>query len=181
MRYLKNAEENKMKQGSQSKLSIAIIAGLIAITISTILLKAAPIFHIRVEGGGLLKLLLSIYGKVGIAPLVFHAPWFALLFRYLVGLSMVLIYVYLFNPLIPMLPGWLKGTIFSFFPWAIYGLIVLPMLGSKIFGYDQISLAGRIFFFLTDWTFGFFTGWLYERFVSVGRYQPRMRAIKDKA
>ena len=169
-----------MKKVSQSKLSSAIIAGFIAITISTILLKAAPVFHIRVEAGGLLKLLLLSYGKIGIPPLVFHTTWFAVLFRYLVGFSMVLIYAYLFNPLIPMLPGWLKGTIFSFLPWVIYGLIVLPMLDSKIFAYDQIHLAGLIFFFLTDWTFGLFTGWLYEMFIPASTYQPRMRAIKDK-
>ena len=75
---------------------------------------------------------------------------------------MVLIYLYIFEPILPG-KGWLKGSLFSLFPWMINGLIVLPLLGQGILGIHQLSIAGIIYFFIANWIFGLVLGVVYER------------------
>ena len=140
------------------------LAGFIAITANTILLKAAPLLHIQAESGGLLKLILlhiHDYFSQGML-LYFKTTIFWLLFHYVTGFSMVLIYLYIFEPILPG-KGWLKGSLFSLFPWMINGLIVLPLLGQGILGIHQLSIAGIIYFFIANWIFGLVLGVVYER------------------
>ncbi len=75
------------------------LAGFIAITANTFLLKAAPLLHIKAESGGLLKLILlhtHDYFSQGML-LYFKTTMFWLLFHYVTGFSMVLIYLYIFE------------------------------------------------------------------------------------
>lgn len=139
------------------------LAGLIAITANTILLKTAPLLHIQAESGGLLKLILlhtHDYLSQGML-LYFKTTLFWLLFHYVTGFSMVLIYLYVFEPVLPG-KGWLKGSLFSLLPWMINGLIVLPLLGQGILGIHQLSMTG-IIFFIANWLFGWVLGMVYER------------------
>lgn len=147
-----------------------LLAGFIAITVNALVLKAAPLFHIQAESGGLLKLiLLHSHDYFGHGMLLyFETALFWLLFHYLTGFSMVLIYLYIFEPLLAG-RGWLKGSLFSLFPWMINGLIVLPLLRQGILGIHQLSTAGIIYFFIANWLFGWLLGVAYER----GTYSPR--------
>lgn len=140
------------------------VAGLIAITVNTLVLKAAPLLDITAESGGLLKLLIMKIGSYVSPDLLsyFKTSTFWLLFHYAIGFGMVLLYVYVFEPLLPG-KGWLKGSIFSLLPWIINAFLVLPLLGQGIIGIYQLSTAGIIYFFIANWIFGLVLGLVYER------------------
>ena len=74
---------------------------------------------------------------------------------------MVLMYVYLFEKLLPG-NAWLKGSLFSLLPWSINGCIVLPLLGQGFIGVHKLTTAGMIYFFLANWMFGLVLGVVYE-------------------
>lgn len=146
------------------KLFKGLMAGFIAITVNTILLKMAAVFNITAESGGLLKLLL-LNTRNYFSPAIFlnfKTTLFWIFFHYLTGFSMVFIYAFIFEPILPG-KGWLKGSLFSLFPWLINGLIVLPILGQGILGIYQLSTAGIIYFFIANWMFGWVLGILLEK------------------
>lgn len=147
-----------------SKLISAISAGFIAITVNTLILKVAPLLHVHAESGGLLKLLLiGSHNFIG-TNTVFNPVLFSLLFHYLTGFIMVSIYVCFWSPFL-YLKGWIKGSLFSLFPWLVNGLIVVPVLGQGWFGNLNLSIAGMIYFFIANCAFGTILGWLYEKFL----------------
>ncbi len=79
------------------------MAGFVAITINTILLKAASLFHIAAESGGLLELII-LHAKQYLpsnALSLTKTTVFWLLFHYMTGFAMVLIYVYFFEKMLP--------------------------------------------------------------------------------
>ncbi len=152
-----------------SRLYKGLVAGLVAITINTLVLKAAPLLHVDAGGGGLLKLTLlhtRQFLPAELLPTVKTAG-FKLLFRYLTGLGMVGLYVLAFEPLLPG-KGWVKGSLFSLLPWAINGFIVLPLLGQGVLGARTLTAAGIVYFFVANWIFGLLVGWVYER---LGKHQ----------
>ncbi len=155
-----------------AKILNIFFAGLIAITLNTLLLKAAPIFNIVAESGGLLKLiLLSTHLYMSAAVLAYvHTTAFWVLFHYLTGFAMVILYVYIFQPLLPG-KGWQKGSLFSLLPWMINGFIVLPLLGQGLIGIHQLPVTGIIYFFVANWIFGITLGVLYERFTKRNNYK----------
>jgi hypothetical protein len=157
-----------MKKQRNQELPHAAFAGIVAITINTILLKAAILLNIKAESGGLLKLLLQ-YPPEGIKQLPFvHGTLFWIIFHYLTGMGMVLLYAYLLKPLLPG-KGWIKGSLFSLFPWFINGFIVLPLLGQGLLGYQALSISGILYFFIANWAFGLLVGILDEKkFISYG-------------
>ncbi len=146
-----------------SNLFKGLVAGFVAITANTIFLKAASLFHIAAESGGLLKLIL-LHTKQHFPSNVLSltkTTGFWLLFHYLTGFAMVLMYVYLFEKLLPG-KGWVKGSLFSLLPWLMNGCIVLPLLGQGIMGVHQLSAGGMIYFFIANWIFGLVLGMVYE-------------------
>ncbi len=146
-----------------SNLFKGLVAGFIAIIANTLFLKAAPLLHVAAESGGLLKLVL-LYTKQYLPSNVLSltkTTGFWLLFHYLTGFGMVLMYVYLFEPLLPG-KGWVKGSLFSLLPWLINGCIVLPLLGQGFIGVHQLTTAGMIYFFIANWIFGLVLGVVYE-------------------
>ncbi len=138
--------------------------GLVAITLNTLVLKAAPLLHVNPESGGLLKLTLLHTRQLLPAELLptVKTAGFKLLFHYLTGLGMVGLYVLFFEPLLPG-KGWVKGSLFSLLPWAINGFIVLPLLGQGALGARTLTAAGIVYFFVANWLFGLLVGWGYER------------------
>ena len=138
-------------------LKIALIAGFIAISVNTLLLELAPVIHLKAEGGGLLKLLLQ-YGRPMTGHIAFlNTSFFSLIFHYLTGLVMIMIYACWFSQLLKM-SGWIKGSLFSLLPWLINGLIVLPLLGFGLLGNYKLSLAGMCYFLIAKWLFGLVNG-----------------------
>lgn len=139
------------------------IAGFIVITINSVLLKLAKPLGFNAESGGLLKLMVLKTGSIAKATGI--SRWwteaglplpssliFWLVFHYLTGFAMVLLYVVFLEKRLP--GNWfVKGTLFSLFPWLINGLIVLPLLGQGIFGYQTLPFSGMVYFFIANWVF----------------------------
>lgn len=150
------------------QLRSGLIAGFIAITINTLVLKAAPLLGIQAESGGLLKLLMlhlrSLFAKWGLAGWLPdpHGLGLWIGFHYLTGFGMVFLYVFLFQPLLPG-KGWLKGSVFSLLPWLINSTIVLPLLGQGWLGMHQLPVSGIVYFFVANWLFGASLGFFYEK------------------
>lgn len=142
-----------------------LFAGLIAITVNTLVLKAAPLLHIMAESGGLLKLvIIHLKPFAGASTIAFFQTTpFWIFFHYLTGFTMIFLYMYLLEPVLPG-KALLSGTLFSFFPWLINGLIVLPMLGQGVFGVHKLPLSGMVYFFFANWLFAVLFVYLYERF-----------------
>ncbi|MCA1652576.1 MAG: hypothetical protein LC753_20690, partial [Acidobacteria bacterium] len=54
-------------------------------------------------------------------------------------------------------------------PWLVNGLVVLPLLGQGVLGYQRLALSGMAYFFVANWSFGAALGVLYEKFRSTAR------------
>ena len=152
------------------KITLARIfaIGFIAITINTIILKAAPLLHIEAESGGLLKLFI-LKTRTFLNPgllLYLKSFIFFIIFHYATGMAMVLLYVLINKKLQPG-KGLVKGSVFSLIPWSINYFIVLPLLGQGIAGVNSISTAGIVYFFIANWVFGAILGVLYEKYSTV--------------
>jgi hypothetical protein len=126
------------------------LAAFVAITVNTLLLKLAPLLGITAESGGLLKLVFKIIpGIAGISFL--HSAFFWVIFHYLTGFGMALFYFFVFAKF--RISKWTKGVLFSFIPWLINGVIVLPMLGRGVIGIHQLPVSGIIYFFFANLVF----------------------------
>lgn len=155
-----------------TRVFAAALAGVVAISVNTAMLKAAAPLGILAESGGLLRLFVSLlrgpaealgitvlWTSVGLPPPASLIFWLA--FHYATGFGMVCLYV-LLEPRLPG-RGLLKGSLFSLLPWLINGLIVLPALGQGVFGYRTLPLSGIAYFFVANWAFGAVLGEVYER------------------
>ncbi len=149
-----------------------LLAGLIAITVNTVVLKAAPVLDIMAESGGLLKLVIMQVKPYLSASTIafFQTTAFWIFFHYLTGFAMTLLYMYLLEPLLPA-NAFLSGTLFSFVPWLINGLVVLPVLGQGVFGYHKLPLSGMVYFFFANWLFAVLFVYLYKKFRKKSIYQ----------
>lgn len=139
----------------------ACLAGLIGITINTVVLKMAPLLRIHPGSGGLLQLfllyaarwapaILPVAHRVGLQkpPTLFGFLWF----HYITGLAMILIYFFIFARYIHG-PRLLKATIFSILVWLVNAAFVLPQLGEGFAGIYNVPLSGVVYFFVANWIF----------------------------
>ncbi|WP_121812197.1 hypothetical protein [Mucilaginibacter kameinonensis] len=139
-----------------------VMAGFTAITLNTIMLKLAKAFGIKAESGGLLKLALRMLtGSFSSVPFI-KTDWFWILFHFATGAVMVVIYPAFFGRL--PLSTFIKGLLFSLFPWVINGIIVLPLLNQGLFGLRALPISGVFYFFLANLLFGFTLSYLYKVF-----------------
>jgi hypothetical protein len=158
-----NLVEHRGKH-SKTEVGATLLAGLIAISFNTILLKAAPLFGIVAEKGGLLRLLAIYLGppanRFGVAQWWTRTGLpgpaslsFWLVFHYGTGLVMAFLYA---SFLESRLPGgvFIKGSLFSLLPWLISALLVLPLLGQGPLGLRAIPLSAALYFLLANWVFG---------------------------
>lgn len=151
----------------------AISAGLIAISVNTILLKVAAPLGIRAESGGLLRLCV-LRAREPLGRTQIPARWesmglpgprslpFWLAFHYGTGFVMVGLYVRVVRSRLPG-SGLVKGSLFSLGPWLVNGLAVVPRLGQRPFGVSTLRPSGIAYFFWVNWLFGAILGVLYER------------------
>lgn len=145
----------------QPGISGMIAAGSVGITVNTLVLQAAPLFHVNPGKGGLLQLLLHGIDK-WLHPLtpalnmlgLRSPPSLAgfLWFHYITGLGMILLYFYFASPRLSG-PQWWRATQFSLLPWLMNAGVVLPMLGQGFAGMNRLSFAGALYFFIANWIF----------------------------
>ena len=140
----------------RSRLSPALVAGSLAISLNTVVLKGADLIHLTTAHGGLLRLLshhfskplqqsgiTSIWWAVG-AP----APatqTFQIGFHILVGLMMALFYAFVLEPAMPWSTT-VKGLVYLAVVWLVNALIVLPATGEGFAGSANLTLAGIAWF-----------------------------------
>lgn len=152
-----------MSKQRNPELLHAAFAGLVAITVNMLFLKAAPILHIKAESGGLLRLTLKLL-PVTISSFPFmHSTLFWVLCHYLTGYVLVFVYHCYFDR-DKELSGWLKGALFSILPWFINAFVLLPLLGQPVLGLGRLPLSGILYHFLANLIFGVILGWLDDVF-----------------
>lgn len=155
-----------------SSLKAGLLAGTVAITVNTLALKLAHPLGIVAESGGLLRLGSRYAGPIANGLGITHAwakaglpgpasPPVWLVFHYLTGFGMVRLYVRVLEPRLPG-NGLAKGSLFSLLPWLINGLLVLPMLGQGVLGWQVLSAAGMTYFFAANGLFGGILGIIYQ-------------------
>ena len=147
-----------------SQFNKVVIAGFVAITANTIMLKLALILDVNAESGGLLKLLLMHTRVITNSYFLsfLHSVLFWFLFHYMVGFGMVALYVFVLRKILPG-KGFIKGSLFSMIPWVMNSCVVLPLLGQGFMGMRQLSTTGIVYFFIANWLFGCVLGWIYEK------------------
>lgn len=171
-----------------TKNQAAWLAGFVAISVNTIMLKSAKPLGIVAEGGGLLRLNVLYLGPLfqrlgistwwkskGLPPLSSLSFWLA--FHYGTGFVMVFVYTQVFERLLPG-RGLAKGSAFSLLPWLINSLVVLPLIGGGTFGRRQLPFSGMVYFFVANWSFGAVLGVLYQNFINSRGYR---RSSPDQA
>ncbi len=134
----------------------ALLAGVIAITINTVLLAAADWIPLVTARGGLLKLL-TIYFAQPVARLGFGWLWvglglptpggtvFQLGFHVVVGIGMALLYGLAIEPALPG-SAWRKGLIYAAVVWVANAVVILPWLGEGFAGSRNLGLPGMAYF-----------------------------------
>ncbi len=147
---------------------------MIAITVSTIILRLAEPLGIQAGGGALLRFATLVFGPV-IEGLGIDGLWtaaglpgpssmsFRLAFRFLAGFGMVFLYVFALERVLPG-NGLAKGALFSFLPWLGAGLVAMPILGEGAFGLREVPLSGAAYFFAANLSLGVVLGVLYDKF-----------------
>jgi len=157
-----------------TRRSAGLWAGLIAITVSTIILRVAEPLGIRAGGGAPLRFARLILGPV-IEGLGIDELWaaaglpgpssmlFGLAFRYLAGFGMVFFYVFALERVLPG-SGLVKGAVFAFLPWLGAVLVVMPLVGAGAFGLREVPLSGAMYFFAANLSFGVVLGVRYDKF-----------------
>lgn len=154
--------------------SSGLLAGLIAISVNTMLLAAADWIPLVTARGGLLKLLTPYFSpllsNLGVANLwsSMHLPSanaaiFKTTFHIVVGLAMALFYVYVLESRLPG-SAWIKGLIYAVAVWLANAFIVLPLIGEGIAGIRNLSLLGMAYFAAAHTVFFVLLAVLYARF-----------------
>lgn len=105
----------------QFSLSRAIIAGLIATAVITMMMLMAPLMGMpEMNIGRMLAGFMGIPSALG---------WIA---HFMIGAVLALIYAFAFSE---RLPGsvWAKGLLFSLIPWFMAQVVANPMMGAGLF------------------------------------------------
>ena len=162
-------------------LKASLLAGLLAVSVNTAVLKLAGVFNIEAESGGLFRLLRMYLGDtfntLGIgkiwAALLLPLPGtlgFWLLFHTFMGLVMAVFYAYAIEPILAG-PGWRKGAIYSLLPWLINSVLVMPLLGKGFAASHSLTPVGMTYFFFANGTYAVLLGLLYEKFMRLSQNQ----------
>lgn len=154
-------------------LRAALLAGLIAIIINTVLLHLAQFIPLRTEAGSLLKLLKLGFGDA-LAASYLNEVWHRLQlsspgsevfktgFHVFIGLAMALVYAAVFEPWLPG-SAWRKGFWYALLAWLLNAFVVLPWIGEGIAGNHHLGLTGMVYYAVAHTVFFVLLALLYAR------------------
>ncbi|MBU2787646.1 hypothetical protein HFQ13_05400 [Acidithiobacillus sp. VAN18-1] len=134
--------------------TIGLVAGILAISVNTLLLKVADWIHLDIGHGGLLKFLhvsLQQYLNLSLPP---ASPGFKIAFHVFIGIAMALFYTGFLESAFPSrLAGWMKGLLYAAIVWLLNALVILPSLGQGIAGINTLDMTGIIYYAFAHTTF----------------------------
>lgn len=173
-----NSKKQKMQvtHTSQPAMSLraALLAGLIAITLNTVVLYLAQFIPLRTEAGGLLKVLKLGFGDA-LGASFLNQVWnqmklpspesevFKTGFHVFVGLGMALFYAAVFEPWLSG-TAWRKGFCYALLAWLLNAFVVLPWIGEGIAGNHHLALTGMVYYAAAHTIFFVLLALLYARF-----------------
>lgn len=143
----------------------ALMAGLFSALLNGAAIKLVKMAGIPSGTGGLSKMMVEFANSVlTVSSMDFRLPnQFGPIgqevFHTVMGILMALIYCIFFYPILRG-PGWLRGLLFSQFPWVIQVFVVLPWMGAGVLGL-RLSPVTPIISFLLNSLYGLMLGWLY--------------------
>jgi hypothetical protein len=169
---LEDAGRTVNSRALRHRLGAALFSGTIAITANTLLLKAADFVPLATAHGGLLRLLLHLFGRsanqlgVGAAWAALGGPAtssveFQTATHLVVGMLMALFYAYVLEPSLKMV-AWLKGLLYAVGVWILNAAVVLPATGEGIAGSTHLTVAGMIWFAVAHLVFFMLLAMLYD-------------------
>jgi hypothetical protein len=146
----------------RSRLSSALVAGGVAMFVSTLALKAADLAPLATAKGGLLRLMSAWFSpfltQVGAINLWLHAglpdagsPVFQAGFHLVVGLLMAIFYAYVVEPRLQMTDDIVKGITYALGMWLLNAFVILPFTLAGIF---WCVVAHSVFFVLLALFYG---------------------------
>jgi hypothetical protein len=144
---------------NMSRIFAALIAGAIAITLNSLLLRAADLISLATAHGGLLRLLQITTG--------IHLPATAAFrweFHAAVGMAMAIVYAFVLEPSLPG-ASVMKGLLCAFAVWVLNAAVVLPLTGERFAGSRHLTLAGMAWFAAAHTAFFVCLALLYARFI----------------
>lgn len=138
-----------------NRVVAALLAGIVAIILNTLALKAADLVPLATAHGGLLRLItpwlsgpLEHLGISRLWYLVGGPPPseqdFQIGFHIFVGLLMALFYALLLERL--PIRAWIKGLLYAACVWILNAVVVLPATGEGFAGSDHLTIAGMVWF-----------------------------------
>lgn len=157
----------------KASLRAALLAGLIAIVINTILLYLADFIPLQTAHGGLLNLMKLVFGstlaKLGVADAwnAFNLPGpgdavFKTTFHIVVGLGMAVVYAFVVEPILTG-SAWIKGLVYAVLLWLMNTFLILPLIGEGIAGSRHLNIAGIVYYAAAHTAFFLLLAWLYDR------------------
>ncbi len=130
-----------------SRSVAALLAGVIAIILNTLLLSAADLVPLATAHGGLLRLV-----KMATALPLPASAAFRWEFHIGVGLAMAMVYAFVLEPVIPG-TALVKGLVYALVVWLLNSAVVLPLIGEGFAGSRNLTLPGMIWFAAAHTTF----------------------------
>ena len=106
------------------KLKQALLGGIIATVVMTMLMLAAPMM-----GMPAMKIGNMMAGFMGI-PI-----WLGWAMHLMIGVIWAMVYVFMVKDRLTLSPA-ISGMLFALFPWILMQLIVMPMMGMGLFSAD---------------------------------------------
>lgn len=184
-----NGPNNQVTPGSRispaaMSLGAALLAGLIAILLNTALLHLADLIPLKVQAGGLFRLLQLVFGSL-VAKTSIPALWselhfpppgsaaFKFWFHLAIGLVMAVVYAAFFEPRLPG-SAWVKGALYALLAWLLNAFVLLPLIGDGVAGVRQTTAAGIAYYAMAHTVFFVLMAVLYARL----RHRPRATGLR---
>ena len=152
---------------------VAVVAGVVALTINILLLNLADVLGIVTARGGLQRLVRMwvsapiVRSGIGELWLALGLPGpdtavFRTGFKVCVGLGMAIFYAFV---VAPNLTGGVlkKSLLYALVIWLINAFVVLPLLGEGIAGARVLSIVGMAWFAAAHTAFFILVAFIFER------------------
>lgn len=152
----------------------ALLAGLVAILVNTLLLHLADYIPLVTARGGLLTLLKLSFGDA-LARSAIGDLWnglglpkpdsalFVSGFHIVIGLLMAVVYAFLFEPFVRG-SALVKGLLYALLAWLLNAFVLLPSIDEGIAGNHHLTFAGMAYYAVAHTVFFVLLAVLYARF-----------------